>query len=208
MDDLRNNHSIEEHKRVIKRWRIINSALFIVIGITVFMRIWPLAAEFMFSNVKKAHIEDHNNLDDLDDYDATKSEKKDGDYLMAQFIGYSMVTDVVVLTVGFFALYSLKIKFILATFLLGLLSLILSTPMVHPTENPLLTIFIFSPIVVLQILSSISLCFLMHAIKQLEYHQLHLFNSRRTTLTSVSNSLERCRRPKRLPRSFSMPQYV
>jgi hypothetical protein len=202
-----NDHTVEDHKKVIKRWRIINTSLFIVLAITLLMRIWPLVAGFIFShdeNTKNPPHDDTQETPQQDNDDPNQPNNQDKYYLTTQFIGYSMFVDTILLIIAFFALLRLQIKFILAAFLLNLLSLGFSTPMVHPTENALLTILIFSPLVVLQLLSCISLCILMFSIKHLEYHQDHIImRSRKTTITSTRQSLPG--RQSRLPRSFSMP---
>ena len=154
------------------------------------MRIWPLVTEFSLS----AEAKENNSPKPKDVYMFT-----------AQFIGYSMLIDIVHLVVGFLAAFKLHIKLLLVTFFVNLFSLGFSIQLVHPTENDLLTILIFSPLVTLQLFSLISVCVLLYSLKHYEYHRMHTENSRRATLSSVTQSLSRPLNVQGLKRAVSLP---
>ena len=153
------------------------------------MRIWPLVTEFSLSAEAKK-----NSL-----------EPKDAYMLTAQFIGYSMLIDMAHIVVGFLGAFKLHIKLLLVTFFVNLFSLGFSVQLVHPTENDLLTILIFSPLVTLQLFSLISICILLYSLKHYEYHRMHTENSRRATLSSVTQSLSRPSKFQGLKRAVSLP---
>lgn len=174
---LDNNDNV----RLQPKSRVIVTALLIAILITIFMRIWPLAAEFMFSDDEmKRIIEMHESgISGGEDsggedthFISHLNQEKDKYYVTAQFIGYSMLIDIILVIMGFLGCKRLNIMFLLTAFFVNVVSICFSAHMLYPDrENAMLTIMIYCPIFCLQAASATSLGFLMVTLKQDEYDQ-------------------------------------